>query len=268
MDHQPYLNGPPRFDVGLAPIALSAWLLPDDQADWLGPKNKLIDCQPDDVFAEMAGSRPTQIEAARLIAAEMNTQYGQTEAPLMAASRLVSDDLVVMEMRDGAWTNTACCLCSPTFFSAGHAIGKSLLVLHQPVPDGDFGLASRIGRVFTNLLPDIVLERRNWTLQWSDARYTPSGSPLREQAAQADTCQARDHLYLRVERQTIRRLEGSGAVLFTIRIQLTPLTTILADPLHRQALQTAWQTAPEPVRHYKNWAVLERHVSALLASLS
>jgi dimethylamine monooxygenase subunit A len=262
---QPYFNGPPTFDVGLKPIHMADWLVCDDQAAWLGPKNDLIDLQPHEVFAELSESRFAQQEAAHLISEACHQPPKLHEAPLLAASRLISDDLVVMQQVEGAWTTTACCLCSPTFFSAAHAIGKSLMSLHDPVPDGDFGLATRIGRVFTNLQPDMILERHNWTVQWSDARYTPNGGPLREQAGLAHISEASDNLFLRVERQTIRRLPKTGAVLFTIRIRLTRLSQLLADRVHMDAFRDAWQSAPDPVRHYKKWAILERHVVALLA---
>jgi dimethylamine monooxygenase subunit A len=267
MRHQPFLDGPPRFDVGLKPIALDQWLLPDDQADWLDPKSALIDQHPNDVFAALVGSEAAQHEAAALVASACNVDLRSGEAPLLAASRLISDDLVVMEQIDGTWTNTACCLCSPTFFSAHHAIGRSLMSLHDPVPDGDFGLAARIGRVFSNLQLEKILERHNWTVQWSDARYTPDGSLLHNQAAAADICEARASLFLRVERQTIRRLPDTGAILFTIRIRLSRLSELLTNPDHTNAFREAWVSAPDPVRHYKRWAVLERHVAALLAEI-
>jgi dimethylamine monooxygenase subunit A len=266
MTQPPFYDGPPRFDVGLKPITLAQWLLPDDQGDWLVGKNNLINTQGAAVFAALPNSEAAQFEAAHLIAEAIGGGFVRDEAPLLAASRLVSDDLVIMENVDGDWTNTACCLCNPTFFSAHFALGKSLALLHEPVPDGDFGLARRIGRVFTNLTPHHVLERHNWTVQWSDARYTPDGTLLREAAAKADAKEAQSQLFVRTERQTIRALPQTNGVLFTIRIRLTNLANLLANPHHRHAFIGAWQSAPEPVRAYKKWAVLERHVAALLAS--
>jgi dimethylamine monooxygenase subunit A len=264
-NNQPFHNGPPVFDVGLRPITLDKWLIPDDQAIWLPEKRALIDTKPKDVFAADNASHPAQIEVATLIGALFErTCNPQPEPPLLAASRLVSDDLVIMEPAAGAWTTTACCLCSPTFFDAHYALGKSLEMLHGPVPDGDFGLAARIGRVFSALAPDVILERHNWTVQWSDARYTPNGTPLRAAAQAADVCEARDALTLRVERQTIRKLPMSGAVLFTIRIRLTRLIDAIAHDHDRQAFATAWEQATMAVRTYKKWAVLERHVAHVL----
>jgi len=260
----PFQQGPPRFDVGLAPIELTHWLVPDDQASWVGPKNELMDAESDAVFASVTGSMPGQIEAAKLVATACGQDIDLGEPPLFAASRLVSDDLVLMEMREGAWTNTALCLCSPTFFSAHDAIGKSLFGLHRPVPGGDPGLGGRISRVFSLLRDDLVLERHNWTVQWSDARYTPDGTPLREAAAAAALEEAKDALHLRVERQTIRRLPQTGAVLFTIRIRLYRLAELLADQPLASAFQQAWKDASPDVRAYKKWESLERHVAALL----
>lgn len=266
MSHQPYFEGPPRFNVGLAPINLSRWLMPDDQAHWLAPKNVLINTQAAAVFVEQLPSRPAQEEAASLISLECRQILRANEPPLLAAARLVSDDLVIMEKVGGQWTNTACCLCSPTFFSAHHAMGKTLAELHDPVPDGEFGLADRIGRVFSNLAAGTILERHNWTVQWSDARYTPDATALLEQAANARVCVGAENLFLRVERQTIRRLPITGAVLFTIRIRLTCLAELLAKSDHRAAFQQAWTDTPPTVRHYKLWGVLERHVASALLS--
>jgi dimethylamine monooxygenase subunit A len=265
MRYPPFYDGPPRFDVGLKPIEAGQWLLPDDQADWLVGKNQLIDNQSEAVFAALTASIAAQGEAANMIAQTCGVKLANKEPPLLAASRLVSDDLVIMENIAGEWTNTACCLCNPTFFSAHYALGKSLAFLHDPVPDGDFGLARRISRVFTHLAPDQVLERHNWTVQWSDARFTPDGTPLRDAAMTADVAQCKDKLYVRTERQTIRALPQTKAVLFTIRIRLAKLHDLLANPDHKKAFADAWAQAPEPVRAYKKWAVLERHVAHCLA---
>jgi hypothetical protein len=188
------------------------------------------------------------------------------EPPLIRAARQVSDDLVILQRSDNAWQVVACCLCNPTFFSAPFALGKNLADLHAPVPDQGYGLASRIDRVFTHLQTGQVLERHNWTVQWSNARFTPDGAPLRHLAQSATVTGRGEHLFVRVERQTITRLPLCGAIVFTIRICLTSLRDIMADDGARAAFTHAWQDAPEHVRLYKRWAVLEPHVAALLAN--
>lgn len=60
-----------------------------------------------------------------------------------------------------------------------------------------------------------------------------------------------------MERQTIRKLPGSGAVIFTIRICLDPLLPILEDGETREAFEDAWLGASQRVRQYKHWHDLE-----------
>ena len=266
----PFLEGPPEFRVGLKPIVESAWLAPDSETHWLSGKSDLLDVQSADVFRALPGSEAAQAEVAALIAAALQIETTKTEEPdLVRAARLVSDDLVIMA-RDAAeaWTAQAVCLCSPTFFSAGDAIGKSLDGLHGPVPDRlgpneTQALGARIARMFESLRDGLVLERFNWTVQASAARFTPDGAPLRKLAETARLEDALALLHLRVERQTIRLLPESGAVLFTIRIALDPLEAVFTVEGARDAFLHAWRNAPDHVRVYKKWAAYERLVTAL-----
>jgi hypothetical protein len=75
-------------------------------------------------------------------------------------------------------------------------------------------------------------------------------------------------LYVRSERQTIRRLPRTGGVIFTIRIWRDRLGTILADPQRRRAFKAAWMAAMEDpggtVRDYKSFSALDRLVRPLI----
>ena len=64
--------------------------------------------------------------------------------------------------------------------------------------------------------------RTNWALQAGD-RLNPNGTE--EPAVSAET-----PLYYRSERQSLVRLPGSGAVAFTIRVYLHPLSQLAAVP--------------------------------------
>lgn len=258
------MKGPPKFEVGLSPIALENWLFPDDQSHWLAGKGKLLDEIPQKVFGAFNDSLDAQIELAQMVANVAGVQLNPNENPLIAASRLVSDDLIIMDKREGNWQVVAATLCAPTFFDAAHALGKSLLLLHDPVPSGSFGLSERIARIFDNFAPEMVLERFNWTVQWGDERYTPNGAILREMAKAAPIDDAEKMLFERVERQTIRKLPNTGAIVFTIRIRLSHLAILLQSGDEYSAFENAWNNAPLNVREYKKWETLERHVAHLL----
>lgn len=248
----PFLAGPPEFTVGLRPIPLERWLAPDWEAAVLPWKRALLKERLDEVCCALPGAAAASREAARLMGAET----------LLEAAALVSDDLALLEQRDGAWVASALCLCSPTFFSAAEALGKSLERLHGPVPAP--GLGARIARVFAGLRPGLVLERCNWTVQPGPERYTPQAAPLFARAARLGPAATADILHLRVERQTIRRLPETGAVVFTIRVSLDRLAAVLGAPATRAAFAEAWSGAPGRVRDYKRWPQLDAAVRALL----
>lgn len=266
----PFLEGPPEFRVGLKPIPETAWLSPDIEAAALAEKNALIDRALADVYRARPEAAAAEAEIETRIQDALGLAPKGTEEPaLVRAARLVSDDLVVM-LRDheGVWRASSLILCSPTFFSAEQAFGQSLDWLHGPVPDqlgpnGTQALGARIARMFDALRDGLVMERFNWTVQASAARYTPNGAPLRALAETARLEDALGLLHLRVERQTIRLMPQTGAVLFTIRISLDPLAAVFAVEGARAAFFRAWREAPDHVRGYKKWAAYERLVAAL-----
>ncbi|MFC4725667.1 heme-dependent oxidative N-demethylase subunit alpha family protein [Glycocaulis abyssi] len=264
--HTPWRDGPPRFAVGLKPIAPDTWLVPDTEADSLPERRALLADFALTSF-EASGAGPAAREAALLATGHLHDAGMDAPEPeegppaLWQLAHHVSDDLVVMMPGRAGWYVGAAVLTSPTFFSLPHAAGKTLHALHQPVPGGD-QLATRIARVFDHVRPGQVLERFNWTLQAGDDRFTPDGAPLRARALAAKPGEAEALLHVRVERQTITKLEDSGAVLFTIRICLDPVAAL--DAKEKAALGAAWHGADDAARGYKKWAVLDHLVAAAL----
>jgi hypothetical protein len=113
------------------------------------------------------------------------------------------------------------------------------------------------------LRPDLVLERRNWTLLNSDALHTPASAPIRARIGEIDPARAGAILNLRVERQTLRRLPSGGA-LFTIRVWRAPLETLRDDPARLAAFAQAWRTASPELRAYKRFDLYDDLVEAFL----
>jgi hypothetical protein len=256
--HAPWHDGPPRFAVGLKPIPPERWLTPDTEAHALDEKRRLL-AEPDRVYRCAPESDPAAREAAAMVHAVAGGDNG-ADAPLLSAAAHVSDDLIVMiPGTDGQWRAGALALCAPTFFSLERASGESLHGLHGPVPGGD-GLARRIARIFDNLPADAVLERFNWTLQAGAERFLPHAAPMRAVAGATPDDAAAEVLHVRVERQTIRRLPETGAVLFTIRICLDPVCAL--DESDRQAVAAAWRGAGEDARAYKGWDRIDRLAQA------
>ena len=253
--HLPFLQGIPKFDPGLKPIPLDQWLTPDTEAaPWLRDKTLIMKMMRANVVGgDLDGAAADEV-LALVLNATGDTPSQAFPTALEEAASLVSDDFCILEAeRPGDWRLTAGVLCAPTYWTLPERIGLDLAGLHGPVPGGDPGLSARIARVFTGLKPDIVLERFNWTVQTSEKRYTPDRPGIVGKTS--------EDLHLRVERQTIRKLSGTGALLFTIRISVDPLLPILRDDAAREAFEDAWLGASVYVRRYKAWDELEPLVS-------
>lgn len=247
----PFLNGVPKFDPGLKPIPTDQWLTPDTEAQtWLRDKCLILKMLRAQVAAGDLAGAPAEELLGLILNATGAVPGHRTPSALEEAASLVSDDLCLLtEHRPGDWRLSAGILCAPTFWTLPERIGLDLGGLHGPVPGGDPGLSARISRVFSGLRPDFVLERFNWTVQTSDKRYTPDRPGIAGKSV--------SDLHLRVERQTVRKLARTGAVVFTIRISVDPLLPILRDGPTRDAFEDAWLGAAPAVRRYKHWDVIE-----------
>ena len=274
----PFLDGPASLNVRAKPIELSAWLTPDTEAAVPGVMDsKERHLEDYDLRREVFRLLPSAWEAANeaglLVLDHVMPDHGF--APdnyprgswLFPASLSVSDDLCVMVPEDGSYRLSAASLCAASYWSLERNIGLPLGGLHQPLPGQGAGLEQRIVRVFDGLQPDVILERFNWTVQFEDQRHMPSSGPMLKRLSSCTPDVAAEHLYLRVERQTLRKLPQTNAVLFTIRVALDPLGVVLSDADHRMAFVSAWSETAEDIRTYKQWSYFDPAVEWLLRTI-
>lgn len=253
------------FQIGLKPIAPEDWL-EGGEADPAARKDVLYAGRRGLVWAEAEGSRPGQEEVLEMVEAALGRAPARPDLPpLYAAARRAPDDLCLMEKRDGQWRLTALSLSAGSFFTAEEVIGRSLAELHDPVTGFGDRFLVRVQRIFEGLRPELVLERRNWTVLNSDALHTPSSAPIRARIGEIDPAQAGGALSLRVERQTLRRLPRTGGALFTIRVWLAPLASLAEQPERLAAFARAWRTATPELRAYKRFDLYDDLVERFLA---
>ena len=262
--HAPWEEGH-DFAIGLKPVAEDAWL-EGGEADPAARKDALLAAVPEIVWAETEGSRPAQAEVLGLVEAALGRTAEASDRPqLLAAARMVADDLCLMEKRDGQWRLTALSLSAGTFFTAAEVAGKSLADLHTPVGGFSERFLTRVTRIFEGLRPDLILERRNWTVVNSPELHTPHAGEIRAAIPQIAPDAAGEALQLRVERQTLRRLPRTGGAVFTIRVWLAPLATLSDDPARLAAFARAWRAATPEFRAYKRFDLYDELVAAFLA---
>jgi hypothetical protein len=77
-----------------------------------------------------------------------------------------------------------------------------------------------------------------------------------------------DRLFLRVERETLRRFPRTGCVLFTIRTYVRPLAHLADRPDDVARLAEALRAMPDDVAAYKQVAEIAPVVAAWLEHLT
>lgn len=247
----PYDGSSPLFRIGLKPLDLSEWIDVDGNlAAYLAEKDRLRVAHPADTFVAEAGTEDAQAEVLDLLVEHLPRRFpaiyrrdgdavtivptrttvalGATP-PLLAAARLVQEDLVLMRRGESGWRLAAGSLSFPSSWRLTEKFGRPIHEVHAPVPG--FGADTRnnelIARMFDHLQPRIPVLRWNWSI-YNDANlYHPEDSEGHRRFGAGERA---ENVFLRVERQTLRKLPRTGDILFTIRIYVDPLETLERQP--------------------------------------
>jgi hypothetical protein len=281
--HTPYAGPTRPFTIGLSTLDCARWIEPDaGLSRYLDEKRHLIDTRLDDVFRATEDSLPAQHECLSELLAHLEnrhpTVYGrdgnqmhvaghaidladETLPPLLRSGLLIQDDLVIMMKRDAGWSIAAAHLSFPSSWSLAEKFNRPMEEVHKHVPNFQAGTrnAVMINRIFDNLTPGLPAERFNWSINWRQKLFHP-------ETGRNDTAEP-DEAVVRVERQTLTKLPNTGAIVFTIRIYLDPVTVFQKHPDGRRlalALAEQLESLTEPQLRYKG---LDRQRSRLVAQL-
>lgn len=233
-------EGPPWLAMGLARIDEAAWLLPDEQREAeLAERHRLLAERHDEVVGDVGGTDEAAEEVLDLVLAWerafrpdlAEVAVDRSGGALEAAARRVQEDLVLMVPHDGPHHLDAAVLCFPSHWRLHRKLGGSAAAIHEPVPRYEEELAARVDRFLARLRPGSISARRNWSVHLDAALFAPDPPTDPVPVAPGEVA---THLWLRSERQTLRALPASGAVLFTIRVQQAPFGAFVR---HRAAAQ-------------------------------
>jgi hypothetical protein len=267
-------DGPPWLAMGLARIDEAAWLLPDEARPVeLAMRADLLDRSRTAVFAALDGTEAAAAEVLALVRAWerdhapglADEPVGPDQHPLEAAGRRTQEDLVVMVPRDGGYHLDAAVLCFPSHWRLGDKLGGSASAIHGPVPGYEAELAAKVDRFLDRLRPDVIVARRNWSVHGDDALHAPV-PPVDPAPVEVD--RVGEALWLRSERQTLRRLPSSGAVLFTIRVQQAPFAAFADHPAAAGRLARRLASQPDELTRMNGLAPHRAAVAAWLRDVA
>jgi dimethylamine monooxygenase subunit A len=273
--HLPFQPGPYRMSMDLTAVPESAWFEIDSRYDGdLAERRRLLDQAHGEVFGTVAGSEAARAEALALIATALTAHHpgwfrrdgdvlhnilteetwdlsAPSLDPLEIAGRLVQEDLCLIQETDAGPVFTAAVLCFPSRWRLADKLGKALADVHGAVPLYADRLAGPVDRFMQHLKPNRIACRLNWSVLDDPALFQPGGKWRVEGGDGITAANAGDRLFLRVERQTLRRLPDSHAVLFGIRVHVYPLADVISPRL-APVFAEAVAGLPPAVVHYKS----------------
>ncbi len=246
--HTPYDGSARLFQIGLSLLDPAEWIEVDEDLDsQLALKQELACRHLNQVFLATDESRPAQQECLALLVDNLARFHRETHAvtansvsvagqtfdladgnvsPLFLAGSMVQEDLLLLNRKAAGWHLAAGHLSFPSSWSLVEKFGRPMEEIHQPVPD--FGKGSRnadmINRIFDRLPVDAPVKRMNWSINDRPDLFLPSAQSGKDFSVNIE------EVHVRVERQTLRKLEKSGDIVFSIRIHVDPLRSVMAMP--------------------------------------
>jgi hypothetical protein len=176
----------------------------------------------------------------------------------------VQEDLCIIQQGDDGPIFTAAVLCFPSRWRLHEKIGKPLAAVHGPVPHYAEKLSAPVDRFMAKVKPGHIASRLNWSVLDSPAMFQPGGKWRQQTDTAITPGNAGERLYLRVERQTLRRLPRSDAIVFGIRVHSYQMARAITTRTDAMRLAEAVRALPEATVHYKS---LKVYGAALLAWL-
>ena len=245
--HTPYDGSAPPFAIGLARLDPATWIdLDERHSDYIAEKQRLTRERFEDIFVAEPGTEQAQREVYDLIRGHLDdrlpptnpaladiSSIGPEAAPLPVlhkAALRVQEDLVLMRKGEAGWRLAAASVCFPSSWNLREKFGRPMHEIHAPVPGFAEGTrnASLIERMFDNLRVDMPVVRWNWSVYGDPELFHPSTHETGE--GRFGPGPVAKNVYMRLERQTLRKLPESGDILFTIRIYIDPLTALETIP--------------------------------------
>ncbi|MDR7102906.1 heme-dependent oxidative N-demethylase subunit alpha family protein [Croceicoccus sp. BE223] len=207
------VSGPLR--MGLVRLSEAEWLQAEPD---IAPRAAAFDANPDAVQV---------LPEARAAESELAAMLG-VDGGLEQVARAHWEDFCILT-QDAPGTRfrlTGAAVAFPTDWHLAEKMGRPMMEVHEPIDGYAEQLAAGVDRFLEGLRAPNIFGRTNAFVMASDAwRYMPADDPAMR-FAHVTPDNAGETLFVRCERETLRRLPRSQAVVFTIGVQVSPLGSL------------------------------------------
>ncbi|MEM1051256.1 MAG: DUF3445 domain-containing protein [Pseudomonadota bacterium] len=203
--------------MGLNKLADEEWLQPDPD---LAARTRAFTDWPEGVQTMPEADAP-----GRELATMLGVEGGLPEAALAAHEDMC---LLVKESQEDQYRLVGTAVAWPSDWYPKDKIGLPLRALHAPIAGYEEQLAQGVERFMETLKKGAIYGRCNWFITATGKKRWLEPRPAQEAFAHVTDDNAGGTLFVRSERQTLRRLPETGAILFTIGIYVEPLGSLSA----------------------------------------
>jgi hypothetical protein len=211
----PKARGGGQLRMGLCRLTEAEWLQPEPD---LEARAAAFDAWPEGVQLAPEAKKPGGEIAALM----------DVEGALPQAARAAHEDMCLLTRvpGEGVYRLIGAAVAWPTDWRPADKLGLPLRALHAPIAGYEKQLASGVDRFMATLRPGMIYGRCNWFIAPTDKRRWLAEGPPHAQFAHVSPGNAGETLFVRSERQTLRRLPRTGAILFTIGVYVEPLGSL------------------------------------------
>jgi hypothetical protein len=190
------------------------------------------------------------------------------EHPLRLCSRLAKEDFYVVQQRsDGRHYLVAAAVPFPGgSFTIKEKLGEHLDVIHGEVPYYSEKLQSSMERWFGRLKVNEPVERATFNIAWDHGLYDtklhniPRGAELNEEPPF-------EKFNVRIERQALRRLPRSRAIIFSNHPLFYSIDEMKDERMVPSLLRTIINEGPEKIVEYKQFDAVRNYLTPYLDRL-
>ena len=228
----PRARGGGPLKIGLAALSEAEWLQPEPD---LALRNATFDAHPESTQLTPEAHAPgDELAALRGVAGGLD-----------GAARSAWEDMCLLTRRpdEPAYRLVGAAVAFPTDWRIADKLGRPLIALHEPIHGYAEQLGSPVDQFMAKLKPGRIYGRCNWFVSPTPALRWIADAPPEQEFAHVTAENAGETLFVRSERQTLRKLPETGAIVFTIGIYRAPLGSLSAENIARMAESLA--TIPE-----------------------
>jgi len=208
---------------GVQPVATEDWLTRSDSYDaQMDYRRSLLANKRDAVFQALPMGQKACAELRDIICLEGGYDVSGDDHPLIEAASHVQEDLCILQKQGGAHILTAAVMCFPSSWNVREKIGRSVASIHTPVPEFS-DVSHTVERMLSAIRVEQPLGRANFLIYTDPELHQPRGEGI------AKPIDHKVPRYIRVERQSFRRLPETQAIVFAIHTYVVAESVLSAE---------------------------------------